>query len=133
MSCSLTPASQRNRLRASGRTSTRSSACGTRFLIRPRIQFSTAFYRAIGYGHDVLTAFNLGCSQLDLDRIDEAQKPRLLGKADPAGVKFEVQPPATKETREGKPTMSQTPWWEQLPAPAPKIETGKTQGDVIIG
>jgi hypothetical protein len=99
---------------------------------RAAMQFATGFYRGIGYGQDVLTAFNLGCSQLNLSRSNEAQKPQLLGKADPASVRFDVKPPAPPEAKERESAMSERPWWDQLPTPAPKIETRKTKGDVII-
>lgn len=103
------------------------------------MQFVTGFYRGIGYGQDVLTAFNLGCSQLDLAQGAEAQKPQLLGKADPAAVRLApplapppAPPPAPAEARESVATMREKPWWEQIPAAAPQITTGKTTGDVII-
>ncbi len=94
--------------------------------------FSTAFYRGIGYGQDLLTAFNLGCGQLDLSSTDEAQKPCLLGKADPAKVKFDLKVAEAVETEEDKSAMNATPWWKQLPETPPTIETGTTKGDVII-
>jgi hypothetical protein len=33
------------------------------------ISFAAAFYRALGYGRDVKTAFDLGCLQIDLDNL----------------------------------------------------------------
>jgi tetratricopeptide (TPR) repeat protein len=42
------------------------------------ISFATAFYRALGYGRDVKTAFDLGCIQVDLENLGEQDKPRLL-------------------------------------------------------
>ena len=50
------------------------------------IEFSTAFYRALGYGRSVQSAFDLGCNQIDLASLDEAHKPLLLGAADPESV-----------------------------------------------
>lgn len=40
--------------------------------------FATAFYRALGYGRSVQTAFDLGCSQIDLSNLKERHKPKLL-------------------------------------------------------
>lgn len=96
------------------------------------LQFSTAFYRGIGYGQDVQTAFHLGCNQLDISGSDEAHKPQLLGKFDPAQVKFDQDEPAADKPEMDNSNMKETPWWQQLPETAPKIETGKTKGDVII-
>jgi hypothetical protein len=51
------------------------------------IQFSAAFYRALGYGRDVRTAFELGCNQLGLQSMDEAGAPRLIAtRCDPKTV-----------------------------------------------
>jgi hypothetical protein len=51
------------------------------------ISFATAFYRALGYGTDVKTAFESGCAQIGLENIPEEQTPQLLAtKVDPAQV-----------------------------------------------
>ncbi len=42
------------------------------------ISFATAFYQALGYGKDVKTAFELGCVQIDLEKLDEQDTPKLL-------------------------------------------------------
>jgi hypothetical protein len=42
------------------------------------INFATGFYRALGYGRDVQTAFELGKSQIDLGGLDEEDTPKLL-------------------------------------------------------
>jgi len=42
------------------------------------INFATAFYQALGFGRDVQTAFDLGCLQIELAGLDEANTPRLL-------------------------------------------------------
>jgi len=42
------------------------------------IGFATSFYRALGYGRDVKTAFDLGCLQIDLESLDEQDTPKLL-------------------------------------------------------
>lgn len=53
------------------------------------VSFATAFYQALGYGRNVKTAFDLGCSQIDLEQLDEQNTPRLLAKvADPAKIAF---------------------------------------------
>lgn len=96
------------------------------------LQFSTAFYRGIGYGQNVQTAFILGCNQLALGGSDETHKPQLLGKADAAQIIFDQNEPTTDKPEMDNPFVKKAPWWLQLPELAPKIETGKTQGDVII-
>lgn len=55
---------------------------------RAAIEFVTAFYRALGYGRDVATAFELGCNQIKLGGFNEADKPKLLGKVDAAQVRL---------------------------------------------
>jgi hypothetical protein len=42
------------------------------------INFSTAFYQALGYGRDVKTAFDLGCVQIDLEGLGEENTPKLI-------------------------------------------------------
>lgn len=42
------------------------------------ISFATAFYRALGYGRDVETAFDLGCLQIDLENLGEQAIPKLI-------------------------------------------------------
>jgi len=42
------------------------------------IQFSTAFYRALGFGRDVRTAFELGRLQIDMEGLNEPDTPKLL-------------------------------------------------------
>jgi hypothetical protein len=52
------------------------------------IAFAAAFYRALGFGQDVETAFKLGKSELKLRGIPEEKTPELLyrGGVDPARV-----------------------------------------------
>lgn len=53
------------------------------------ISFSTAFYRALGYGSDVETAFKLGCIQINLEGLEEQDKPQLIAlNSDPASIVF---------------------------------------------
>lgn len=42
------------------------------------IAFSVAFYRALAYGRDVRTAFDLGCGQIDLEGLEEQDIPKLI-------------------------------------------------------
>lgn len=60
------------------------------------LAFATAFYRGLGYGRTLQTAFELGCSELDLHGLDESHTPQLLGCADPAEVIL-VDPQALAE------------------------------------
>ena len=53
------------------------------------ISFATAFYRALGYGRDVETAFKLGCMQINLEDLGEQDAPRLLAEtADAKRITF---------------------------------------------
>lgn len=47
---------------------------------RAAIQFSTAFYQALGFGKDIKTAFELGCSQIELAGLGDKNVPVLLSK-----------------------------------------------------
>lgn len=42
------------------------------------ISFATSLYRGLGYGHNVETAFRLGCSQINLENLGEQYKPQLI-------------------------------------------------------
>lgn len=53
------------------------------------VSFAAAFYQALGYGRNVKTAFELGCSQIDLEHLDEQNTPQLLAKTvDPTKITF---------------------------------------------
>jgi hypothetical protein len=53
------------------------------------ISFAIAFYRALGYGRSVQTAFDLGCAQIDLENLGEQDTPKLLAlNNDPTTVVF---------------------------------------------
>jgi hypothetical protein len=53
------------------------------------IRFAAAFYQALGFGRDVKTAFDLGCSQIDLESLAEQDTPKLLAvKGDPRQMIF---------------------------------------------
>ena len=42
------------------------------------ISFTTAFYRALGYGKDIEAAFRLGCLQIHLEDLGEQDVPKLI-------------------------------------------------------
>ncbi len=44
------------------------------------ISFAAAFYQALGYGRDIKTAFDLGCTQIDLSNLSEQDTPKLFVK-----------------------------------------------------
>jgi hypothetical protein len=53
------------------------------------ISFAAAFYQALAFGSDVQTAFELGCVQIDLERLSEEGTPRLLARRrSPAEIVF---------------------------------------------
>lgn len=53
------------------------------------ITFATAFYRALGYGRNVRTAFELGRSAINLEALGEEDTPKLIAfRCDPAQVVF---------------------------------------------
>jgi CheY-like chemotaxis protein len=53
------------------------------------IAFAAAFYQALGYGRDIKTAFELGCIQIDLEKLGEENTPKLLTlRSDPKGIVF---------------------------------------------
>lgn len=45
------------------------------------IRFAAGFYRALGYGRSVQTAFELGCNEIDLANLDQSLVPQLLEKS----------------------------------------------------
>jgi hypothetical protein len=53
------------------------------------ISFAVAFYRTLGYGKDVKTAFDSGCLQIHLENLNEQDTPKLLSlKTNPQEVFF---------------------------------------------
>jgi hypothetical protein len=53
------------------------------------INFARSFYRALAFGKDVETAFNLGCVEIDMANLNEQDTPKLLcEKADPKEIVF---------------------------------------------
>jgi CHAT domain len=56
---------------------------------RASTRFSSAFYQALAFGSSVEMAFQLGCAQIDLDRLQEGDTPRLIAfKKDPGEIVF---------------------------------------------
>lgn len=56
---------------------------------RSAITFAASFYQAIGYGRSIQTAFDLATGQIDLDGLDEHDKPKLLTySGNPEGIVF---------------------------------------------
>lgn len=43
------------------------------------ITFATAFYRALGYGRDIKTAYDLGCNEISIHNIENTAIPQLFG------------------------------------------------------
>ncbi|HEX6865273.1 MAG TPA: hypothetical protein VF414_20765, partial [Thermoanaerobaculia bacterium] len=60
--------------------------------------FSRAFYRALAYGQNLQQAFDLGCSQIDLDgHPQEADIPQLIAlRAHPGDIVL-VEAPSLEE------------------------------------
>ena len=55
--------------------------------------FAVAFYRALGYGRDVKTAFELGCSHIELEDLGDENIPLLIAKRnDPQNLFFAHMP-----------------------------------------
>jgi hypothetical protein len=54
------------------------------------IEFAQGFYRAIGYGKDLETAFELGCNQIDLEGLNEEDTPKIIWKNNEPKKKFLV-------------------------------------------
>jgi len=46
------------------------------------IEFAQGFYRGIGFGKDLETAFKIGCAQINLQGLEEEQTPKILWKND---------------------------------------------------
>ena len=53
------------------------------------IGFAAAFYQALGFGRNVKTAFDLGCLQIDLEKLDEQDTPKLIAiNSNPEDIMF---------------------------------------------
>ena len=53
------------------------------------VRFAVAFYRALAYGKDVKTAFDLGCIEMDLAGLPDSDLPRLVvNTVDPSKLTF---------------------------------------------
>lgn len=42
------------------------------------ISFAISFYQALGYGRDIKTAFDLGCTQINLESLNQADTPKMI-------------------------------------------------------
>ncbi|MFX0199354.1 MAG: CHAT domain-containing protein [Candidatus Hodarchaeota archaeon] len=63
------------------------------------INFARSFYRALAFGKDVKTAFDLGCVEIDMANLNEKDTPKLLcEKCDPREIVFIESIPARKES-----------------------------------
>ncbi|MDA1048968.1 MAG: AAA-like domain-containing protein [Planctomycetota bacterium] len=82
------------------------------------IKFAAAFYRAVGFGRSIQTAFDLGRSALMLDDIPEESTPELVARAgvDPTGIvlvqpdqqRHDVEPPTAKKSNSPKRSSRKT-------------------------
>jgi len=54
------------------------------------VRFAAGFYRALGYGQDVSTAFDLGCNEIDLASVEGHDIPQLVTRPeiDPSTITF---------------------------------------------
>ena len=54
------------------------------------VRFAAGFYRALGYGQSVSTAFDLGCNEIDLASVEGHDIPQLISRPDidPSSVVF---------------------------------------------
>lgn len=57
------------------------------------INFAAAFYRALGYGRTVQESYDLGCNQVELAGLADAEKPQLVTeRANPAQITIPANP-----------------------------------------
>ena len=75
------------------------------------IQFATAFYRALGFGRDVQTAFDLGANLIGLQGLPDEETPHLVAKRGNAKDVSFVAPstPAPPPLREAVPSKAIRP------------------------
>ena len=56
---------------------------------RAAISFATAFYQSLGYGRNIKTSFELGCSQIDLSNLNQQDIPKLIAlNSNPTELRF---------------------------------------------
>jgi CHAT domain len=54
---------------------------------RAAIRFSAGFYRALAYGRDIASAFNLGCSEIEINGLHRSELPQLIAsRVNPASL-----------------------------------------------
>ena len=69
------------------------------------IEFATAFYRALGYGRDIRTAFELGTNQIGLQNLPDEDTPHLLAKTSKAAhFSFVSSDEGSRPATKGRPT-----------------------------
>lgn len=83
------------------------------------LNFATAFYRALGYGRSIQTAFDLGCSQIDLENLGEQDTPQLLA--------IHSNPSEVVLVRSEEPAPPQK---SQTPSPSSGVSIGNVTGGI---
>ncbi len=103
---------------------------------RASLEFAAAFYRALGYGRSVQSAFDLGRNQIHLSGLGEMEGLKLFAKVDPTQIRFATSANAhhgvsTESAAMNAGANTGHPWWTQLQVTndAPKFIGG---GDVIV-
>lgn len=72
------------------------------------ISFAGGFYRALGYGESMRSAFELGRNEIDLASLDQENVPRLLSRVDPSTIALIEGPGAAADGRRvGAPAADQ--------------------------
>jgi hypothetical protein len=67
------------------------------------ISFSSSFYQALGYGKNIKTAFDLGCSQIALTGLGESSTPKLIAlNQDPEKMIFHLSNVSVNSEQETK-------------------------------
>jgi hypothetical protein len=61
--------------------------------------FTKGFYRGLGNGFDVKSAFELGCNQIELENLNEKELPKLRTETDPSKITFVQEGTETRNIR----------------------------------
>lgn len=91
------------------------------------IQFASGFYQALGYGRSFQTAFDNGCSQIDLDGLGEEATPKMLLKATASNMPLVVQGQKPSRPKDVRATHIITISGQHI-----KIATGKKTQSVNV-
>jgi len=79
------------------------------------INFTAAFYQALGYGRDVKTAFDLGCSLINLRNLNEQDTPKLFAiNSNPQKIVFVYEALNTKISKPTKLLKNLKRWQKVL-------------------